>query len=129
MGRSAGEGAAPVAAATRVLLVIDDREVLLGRLDPRRPPDLGVVDGLARLQVAARRRGWRVRLRHPPGRRCPVTGLLDLVGLGEVVPGGDEAERRQVVAEAARLLQPQGQADGGELVGPEEVVEPGDPPV
>ncbi|HEY2703174.1 MAG TPA: STAS domain-containing protein [Candidatus Dormibacteraeota bacterium] len=45
--------------------------------------DAVTVDALARLQLTARRRGRRVRLRNASG---PLRELLDLVGLGEVVP-------------------------------------------
>jgi hypothetical protein len=67
-------------------------------------PDLGVVDGLARLQLVARRLGCSIRLRGS----VELAELLDLVGLDlglEVV----------------------GEAEGGEEVGVEEAVEPGDP--
>ena len=48
-------------------------------------PDLGVVDELARLQLAARRQGCSIRLR----RAGPeLVALLALAGLGDVVPGG-----------------------------------------
>ena len=66
-------------------------------------PDLDVVDALARLQLAAQRVGWSLRLRDPSAALCE---LLDLVGLGAQL--GREAE-------------------GGEQVGVEDVVEPGDP--
>ncbi len=45
--------------------------------------DAVTVDALARLQLTARRCGRRVRLRNASG---PLRELLDLVGLGEVVP-------------------------------------------
>ncbi|MFI0514248.1 ABC-type transporter Mla MlaB component [Streptomyces canus] len=70
------------------------------------PPGLGTVDLLARLQLAARRAGGRIRLREPdPG----LHALLDLVGLRFEVEG--QAEQR----EPAR--------------GVEEEVEPGEPAV
>ena len=43
---------------------------------------LCAVDALARLQLAARRRGAEIRLR---GVRAELAGLLDLAGLGELV--------------------------------------------
>ncbi|WP_117434531.1 STAS domain-containing protein [Streptomyces triticisoli] len=68
------------------------------------PPGLGVVELLARLQLAARRAGGRIRLRDPdPG----LGALLDLVGLSI------EAERQPEQGEPAP--------------GVEEAVEPGDP--
>ncbi|MEV7072767.1 STAS domain-containing protein [Streptomyces sp. NPDC091972] len=70
------------------------------------PPGLGTVDLLARLQLAARRAGGRIRLRDPdPG----LHALLDLVGLRF------EVER---------------QAEQGEpALGVQEEVEPGEPAV
>ena len=73
-------------------------------------PDLPLVDALARLQLAARRLGWEVRLVDP----CPqLCQLLHLVGLADVV---------------ALPLEPDREAEGGEQLGVEEVVPPGDPP-
>ncbi len=68
------------------------------------PPGLGVVDLLARLQLAARRAGGRIRLREPDP---ALHGLLDLVGLSF------EVERQPEQGEPA--------------LGVEEAVEPGDP--
>ncbi|WP_280887500.1 STAS domain-containing protein [Streptomyces sp. LBL] len=68
------------------------------------PPGLGAVDLLARLELAAKRAGGRIRLRDPhPGLRA----LLDLVGLRIEVEG--QPEQREP---ALRV---------------EEAVEPGDP--
>ncbi|MDG9708444.1 STAS domain-containing protein [Streptomyces sp. DH10] len=70
------------------------------------PPGLAAVDLLARLQLAARRAGGRIRLRDPdPALRA----LLDLVGLRFEVEG--QVEEREP---ALRV---------------EEAVEPGDPAV
>lgn len=68
------------------------------------PPGLGVVDVLARLQLAAKRAGGRIRLRDPdPALRA----LLRLVGLA---------------------LDVEGQAEEGEPAGGvQEAVESGDP--
>ena len=46
-------------------------------------PDAATVDALARLQLAARRLGRRLRLRHPSGK---LQELLALMGLSDVVP-------------------------------------------
>lgn len=46
-------------------------------------PDGVAVDALARLQLAARRRGCRVALRHAP---TQLLDLLALAGLTEIVP-------------------------------------------
>ena len=97
---------------TIVVLVNGDVEVILGLLGGRRP-DLALVDALAGLQLAARRRGCSIRLRHPCEELCE---LLDLVGLTDVVVGASG-----LPLEAGR------EAEGGEELGVEEVVEPGDP--
>ncbi|GGW89552.1 STAS domain-containing protein [Streptomyces lomondensis] len=70
------------------------------------PPGLATVDLLARLQLAARRAGGRIRLRDPHPALC---ALLDLVGLRFEVEG--QVEEREPA------------------LGVEEAVEPGDPAV
>ncbi|BBC33409.1 hypothetical protein SGFS_047030 [Streptomyces graminofaciens] len=68
------------------------------------PPGLATVDALARMQLAARRAGGRIRLRDPdPALRA----LLRLVGLAFEVEGQTE--------------------EGEPAGGVEEAVEPGDP--
>ena len=52
--------------------------------------DLGVVDDLARLALAARRVGCSVRLCHARGE---LLELLELVGLGGLLLGVDEGGR------------------------------------
>ncbi|WP_327728063.1 STAS domain-containing protein [Streptomyces sp. NBC_00487] len=68
------------------------------------PPGLGAVDVLARLQLAARRAGGRIRLRDPDPALC---ALLRLVGLAFEVEGQVE--------------------EGEPAGGVEEAVESGDP--
>ena len=46
-------------------------------------PDVVTLDALARLQLAARRRGCRVVLRHAG---IDLLALLEAAGLGEIVP-------------------------------------------
>lgn len=77
------------------------------RVDARRP-DLGLVDALARLQLEVSRRGGTMRLRDAP---ADLDGLLGLLGLAGVIG-----------------LQPRRQAELGEQLGIEEVMEPRDPP-
>ena len=98
--------------STLVVVVLDgDVEVIVTRTDRR--PDLALVDELARLRLAGRRRGSSVRLRDP----CPrLRELLELVGLADLV---EEAPGSAL--EAGR------QTEGDEQLGPEEVVERGDP--
>jgi hypothetical protein len=99
---------------TVVVVVAGDVEVIVARLDGRRL-DLALVDALARLQLAARRHGRSLQLREPCQEVCE---LLDLVGLADVIVGppgsGLEAER---------------EAEGGEQLGVQEVVQPRDPSV
>jgi ABC-type transporter Mla MlaB component len=77
-------------------------------------PDAVVVEALARLQLTARRRGSKVRLRDASPELCD---LLEFMGLNEVLLGngsvrsGRQAEERE---------------EGGRV---EEEADPGDPPV
>ena len=97
---------------TVVVVVRGDVEVVPGQVVGLRP-DLALVDALARLQLAARRLGCSVRLRDP----CEqLRELLDLVGLADVVR-----------AAAGLPLEARREAEGGEQLGVEEVVQPGDP--
>ena len=78
--------------------------------------DLGAVEELARLQLGARRLGLSVELRDV----CPrLRELLELVGLAGAGAG----------AGGGLPLQPGGEAEGGEQLGVQEAVEPGDQPV
>lgn len=96
-----------------VVIVCDGVEVASWPVPGTRSADLSVVEELARLELAARRLGCSVRLRDPgPG----LLELLDLVGLGGLVPGAG-ALRVEVGREA----------EDGEQVGVEEVVMPDDP--
>jgi hypothetical protein len=63
-----------------------------------------MVDALARLQLAAQRNGWTVRLVDPGPQ---LVELIDLAGLREVL-----------------LLEPLRQAEEGKELGVEEVVKP-----
>ena len=92
-----------------VVLFRGDDEVASWLL--RGHPGLEMVDGLARLQLAARRGGFRVTLR----KASPaLSELLDLAGLGQVLP-------------VVPLREAEGEAEGGEQAGVEEVVVPDDP--
>jgi hypothetical protein len=85
-----------------VVLVVDaDTDEILGWVDARRP-DLAIVDALARLQLGARRRGTRLRLRNVSDE---LRGLLELVGLADVL-----------------ALEPRGQPELGEQLGVDEVM-------
>jgi hypothetical protein len=68
-------------------------------------PDAAAVDALARLQLAARRVGLEVRLRHASTELCC---LIDFVGLGGVLrvePSGEPEEREdRLRAEKEREL-------------------------
>ena len=90
-----------------VLIVNADTDEVLGYVDASRP-DLALVESLARMQLRARRRGERVRLRNVSD---DLRGLLELVGLSDVL--AVEAEREPEFREEVRV---------------DEVVQPGDPP-
>lgn len=63
-------------------------------------PHIGTVDALARLVLAARRLGYRVRLEHAAPELVELVdlaGLCDVVGCsGSVVEAGGQAEQREV---------------------------------
>ena len=61
-----------------VVLRRDDRDVLLGPVYGPDQCDLGFVEGLLRVQLAARRFGWSIRLVDV---RPDLLELVDLVGL------------------------------------------------
>jgi anti-anti-sigma regulatory factor len=66
--------------------------------------DIGTVDALARLQLAARRIGWELRLREVPRE---LRELIDLAGLNEVLgvePLG-QPEEREVPADVEERVQ------------------------
>ncbi len=56
----------------------DDRDVLLGPVYGPDRGDLGFVEGLLRVQLAARRFGWSIRLTEV---RPDLLELVELVGL------------------------------------------------
>jgi hypothetical protein len=92
---------------TLVFVDQDGTEKVVGHVDAARP-DLALVDALARLQLVARGRGRRLCLRDPTAELCC---LLSLVGLADALG-----------------VEPRRQAELGEELGGDEVVQPGDPP-
>jgi hypothetical protein len=96
-----------------VVLVRGDVELASWPLTEQGGPALDLVDELARLQLAARRLGCSIRLRDAS---IDLWELLDFLGLAEVVTG--VAGLRPEVG---------GEAEDGEQVGVEEVVETDDP--
>ncbi|MFJ9813807.1 STAS domain-containing protein [Streptomyces sp. NPDC101151] len=90
----------------RALLEVSGAGVIVCDVGGLGPPGLRTVDLLARLELAARRAGGRIRLRDPDP---ALHALLDLVGL---------------------RFQMEGQVEEGEpALGVEEAVESGDPAV
>jgi hypothetical protein len=90
-----------------VVLLQGDHEIASWRLDLRGRLDLGTVDELARLQLAAAHFGCAIRLRDA----CPtLAGLLDLAGLAEVVPAMDERGSDGCVRDRPEVKPPRGEA-------------------
>lgn len=87
-------------------VVPDGTEIIVAHVDAR-APDLGLVETLARLRLLARRCGCGVRLHDAPEE---LRALLELVGLLDVLP-----------------LELRRQAEGGEELGIEEVMQADDP--
>lgn len=69
-------------AQAEVVLVRRGREVLLGRVGSELCCDLDLVDRLAQIQLAARRMGGAIVIRHPSP---DLTDLLALAGLGDLL--------------------------------------------
>lgn len=74
----------------RALLAVTGAGVVVCDVGGLGPPGLRVVDLLARLELAARRAGGRIRLRDPDP---ALHALLDLVGLRFEMEG--QAEQRE----------------------------------
>jgi hypothetical protein len=93
-----------------VVMIVDGAEVVVWEPPVGVRPDLAVVEHLARLRLTAHRRGYELRLRDP----CPdLVRLIRFVGLAEVF--GLEGSVEVV-----------GQAEGGEQLGLQEVVQAGE---
>ncbi len=96
-----------------VVVVRNDVEVASWPLACSDRPDLTLVDGLARLQLAAHRVGCAIRLVEPSE---ALRELLHLVGLADLL-----LRPPRLVVEAG------GQPERGEELGVKEVVMPDDP--
>lgn len=100
-------------------------------LPGRGSPDLGAVDAVARLALAARRRGFSIRVDAAP----ELAAVLALAGLDAAVVGIEVAGLEGVQPDGWRLgprglgVQVAGQAEGGVEAGVEEVVVTDDPAV
>ncbi len=99
-------------AKARIVLARGDAEVGSWPLVPAGRTGLELIDELARLQLAAKHLGCSIRLRDA---WAALSELLDLVGLAELLCGS--------------ALEASGEAEGGEQLGVEEVVQPRDPAV
>ncbi|MGW3207265.1 STAS domain-containing protein [Streptomyces sp. NPDC001135] len=105
-GPVARDEVAGLCAQVQELLTVGRARVVVCDVGGLGPPGLAVVDLLARLELAARRAGGRIRLRDPDP---ALPALLDLVGL---------------------RFQTEGQPEEREpALGVEEAVETGDPAV
>ena len=65
-----------------MLLLTGGAVVALGDIRPTVRCDLSLVDALARMQLAAGRMGWSIRLDDVNGE---LAGFLELVGLADVL--------------------------------------------
>jgi ABC-type transporter Mla MlaB component len=74
------------------------------------PADAAAVDGLARMQLTALRRGHRIQLDRPPRE---LRDLIALVGLGEVLPSLPPEERARPSARGRRRRQAEQRKQGG----------------
>ena len=99
-----------------VVLLRGETEVARWPLEALPGAGLDVVDGLARLQLAARRLGWGVTLE---GASQSLRDVLEVAGLSDVLP--------VVPAPGRSGGQVLGQPEGGEERGVDEVVVPDDP--
>ncbi len=99
------DGIAPWA---RVVLEWPDRVVLTMLLGGDDRPDLGTVEGLARLGLAARRGGCRMHLREVTP---ALAELLELAGLSREL-GAPPASAREVVGQAKGGEDPLGVQEG-----------------
>lgn len=93
--------------ATVLVVVEDGTELPVGRLEAGRA-DLAIVDLLARLALAAQRRGWRIRI--DGALPAQLGALLALCGLDRVLG-----------------LEPQRQPELREQLGEDVMVQRGDP--
>jgi hypothetical protein len=67
-----------------ILLVTGERELLLGSIGPAVRCDLGLIDAILRLRLAALRLGWAIRLTDVDrdlGELVGLVGLDDCLGL------------------------------------------------
>jgi hypothetical protein len=95
---------------TRTIVVVVDEghEAVVGHV-PERAEDIALLEALACLALAARSGGWSLRVRDPSSE---LRELVELAGLTRALG-----------------VEPSGEPELLEQLGPEEVVEPGDPPV
>ena len=106
-GRLSGDAAAVL--CERLVRLLDDARApsVVCDLSAVDRADLDAVDGLARLQLAAHRRGRRMRLR---GSSREMRQLIALLGLGDVLP----SERRRTLGQAEQRKQGIRIEEGGE---------------
>jgi hypothetical protein len=84
VGGPAAPGAvSPLSERVRLLLERGEVDLVTCDVGALAVPDLRSIDVLARLQLAARRLGSSIRVRHA---RSELKGLLSLTGLGDVLP-------------------------------------------
>jgi hypothetical protein len=106
---------------TATVVVTDGAGAVVASRTISAPPGLELIGTLARLQLEARRVGCAIGVRDSAPE---LRELLDLAGLTEVLDAACGC-----VCPSGSVLEVVGQPEGGEQLGVEEVVEPGDPPV
>jgi hypothetical protein len=109
-------GVPPLDRLATVVIVCGGAEVASWPFEAGWRPDLTAIDELCRLELAARRLGWSVRVRHAPNE---LRQLLELVGLAEVIGLCPD----ELVVEVG------GEPEESEEVGIEKRMEPGDPSI
>jgi ABC-type transporter Mla MlaB component len=131
LGDQVGSGRAPVRLAIdgpivpgdvpvlweRVRGVVEagQAEVVVCDLEGLAGPDVATLDALARLQLAAKRSGGRIRLQHAC---ASLRALLAFTGLGEVVPlaAGSVVQPRRQPEQREQPLDVEEEDDPGDLV-------------
>jgi hypothetical protein len=113
-------------ARVTVALTRGEATVATWSLDHPAAPDMATVDRLAHWQLEAQRAGYRLRLVRPSARLVEVMQLAGLAKVFELGPAGPASVAGAPEGSRRPSVQVGGQPEGGEVLFPEEVVDPGD---